>query len=87
MYGVESFKMLYAGELARLCLEIEALQLDVFRWRRKQEYIWSGSSGPVPGKWQQRRGIKELLLCSVVGSPPAAAGRAGAGIGTRIAQR
>lgn len=54
-YSVESSETLYTGELACLWLEIQALQLDVFRWRRKQEYIWSGSSGPVPGKWQQTK--------------------------------
>ena len=54
-YGFESFKTLYTGEPACLCLEIQALQLDVFRWRRKQEYIWSGSSGPIRGKWQETK--------------------------------
>lgn len=55
LYGVESFKTLYAGELACLCREIQASQLDVFRWRRKQECFWSGSSGPVLGERQQTK--------------------------------
>lgn len=40
-WDAESFKMLYTGEPACLCREIQALQLDVFRWRRrkKQECI------------------------------------------------
>lgn len=65
-HSIESFKTLYSGKPACLCLEIQTLQLEVFRWKRKQKYIWTGSSGPICSEWQQRCHMKKLLLCSMV---------------------
>lgn len=85
-YGDESFKTFYTGEPACLCLEIQALQLDVLRWRRQQKYIRRGNRSPVPSRWQRTEAThKGAAPCSLVQLLPA--GTAGSRGGSWDANR